>query len=92
LPLPENLIIKLASGYGFMKIDLADACNRTRLVPISRKRLALSTHRGVLLQNALPFGISSAPGYFQRIMEDLLERPGVAVYFVRRYHGQWIYG
>jgi len=52
-----------------------------RFGPISRNRLALSTHRGVFLQNVLPFGISSAPGYFQSIMEDILrDLPGVAVY------------
>jgi len=72
---------KLAGGYGFTKIDLANAYNQIKLGPISRKRLALSAHRVVLLQNVLPFGISSAPGYFQSIMEDVLrDLPGVAVY------------
>ena len=81
LPLPEELMRKLGGGYGFTKIDLADAYNQVRLSPESRKRLALSTHRGVLLQNVLPFGISSAPGYFQKIMDDLTsDLPGVAVY------------
>ena len=36
--------------------------------------------RGVLLQNVLPFGIFSAPGYFQKIMNDLNTFSGVAVY------------
>ena len=62
LPLPEDLMRKLGAGYGFTKIDLADAYNQIKLAPEGRKRLALSTHRGVLLQNVLPFGISSAPG------------------------------
>ena len=48
LPLPEELMRKLGGGYGFTKIDLADAYNHVRLVPESRKRLTLSTHRGVL--------------------------------------------
>jgi len=64
LPLPEELMRRLGGGYGFTKIDLADAYNQVRLGPKSRERLALSTHHGVLLQNVLPFGISSAPGYF----------------------------
>ncbi|KAL5491712.1 hypothetical protein EMCRGX_G017061 [Ephydatia muelleri] len=43
--------------------------------------MALSTHRGVLLQTWLPFGISSAPGYFQEIMDQLTsDLQGVAVY------------
>ena len=71
LPLPSALMQQLGGGYGFSKIDLADAYNQVRLGPESRKRLALSTHRGVFLQNVLPFGISSAPGYFQKIMMTL---------------------
>ena len=44
-------------------------------------RLALSTHKGVLLQKCLPFGIRSAPGYFQMIIDHLTkDLPGVAVY------------
>ena len=63
MPLPKDLLRKLEGGYGFSKIDLADACNQIMLAPESQKRLALSTHRGFLLQIRLPFGISSAPGY-----------------------------
>ena len=71
MPLPEDLMRKLGGGYGFTKIDLADAYNQIMLAPKSQKRLALSTHRGVLLQMRLPFGISSTPGYFQEIMDQL---------------------
>ena len=70
-----------SGGYYFTKIDLADAYNQIKLAPESQKRLALSTHRGVLLQTRLPFGISSAPGYFQEIMYKLTsDLRGVAVY------------
>ena len=65
MPTPEELIRKLAGGYGYTKIDLADAYNQIALGPESQKRLALSTHQGTLLQCRLPFGISSAPAYFQ---------------------------
>ena len=51
------------------------------LGPESQKRLALSTHRGVLLQRRLPFEISSAPAHFQEIMDQLTsDLKGVAVY------------
>lgn len=81
MPLPEDLMRRLGGGYGFTKIDLADAYNQIALGPESQKKLALSTHRGVLLQMRLPFGISSAPGYFQEIMDQLTgDLPGVAVY------------
>ena len=72
---------KLGGGYGFTKIDLADAYNQIKLGPQSQKKLALNTHRGVLLQKRLPFGIKSAPGYFQQVMDQLTnDLPGVAVY------------
>ena len=81
MPLPDDLIRKLSGGYGFSKIDLADAFNQIMLGPESQKRLALSTHRGVLLQLRLPFGISSAPAHFQEIMDQLTsDLKGVAVY------------
>lgn len=81
IPLPEDLIRRLGGGHGYTKLDLADAYNQITLGPESQRKLALSTHRGVLLQMRLPFGISSAPGYFQEIMEQLTsDLPGVAVY------------
>ena len=81
IPLPEDLMNRLGGGHGFTKIDLSDAYNQIKLGPKSQKRLALSTHKGVLLQKRLPFGIKSAPGYFQQIMDQLTQDlPGVAVY------------
>ena len=72
---------RLGGGAGFIKIGLADAYNQIRLASESRKRLALSTHRDVLLQNVMPFGISSVPGHFQQIMDELTrDLSGVAVY------------
>lgn len=81
MPLPEELMQKLGGGFGYTKIDLADAYNQIKLAPESQRRLALSTHHGVLLQQRLPFGIKSAPGYFQEIMDNLTsDLPGVAVF------------
>eukprot|EP00795_Rhopilema_esculentum_P015029 gene15029-biopygen4633 len=81
LPLPEDLMRRLGEGYGFTKIDLADAFNQIKLAPESQRRIALSTHKGVFLQKRLPFGIKSAPRYFQQIMDKLtIDLPGVATY------------
>ena len=55
LPLPEELMQKLGDGFVYTKIDLADAYNQIQLAQESQRRLALSTHRGVLLQQRLPF-------------------------------------
>ena len=81
LPLPEELMRKLGEGYGFTKIDLVDANNQVRLDPESCNCFALSTHTDVLLQNIHPFGISSALGFFRKIMDDLTsDLSGVVVY------------
>ena len=79
--LPEELMRKFRGGHLYSKIDLSDAYNQIQLSPVSQEKLALSTHRGVLLQQRLPFGIASAPRYFQEIMDRLTQDlPGVATY------------
>ena len=86
LPLPVELIRKPGRGCCITKIDLADAYIQVRLGPESYKRLALSTHRSALLQNVLPFGILSAPGYFQKIMDDFTsDLPAFAKFLLPRY-------
>ena len=50
IPTPEKLMQKLSGGYGFTKMDLADAYTQIPLGPELQKRLALSTNQGVLLQ------------------------------------------
>ena len=81
LPLPEELMQKLGGGFGYTKIDLTDAYNQIQLALESQRRLALSTHHGVILRQRLPFGIKLAPGYFQEIMENLTsDLPGVAIF------------
>ena len=41
----------------------------------------ISTHKGLFRYNRLPFGVSSAPSIFQRVMENLLQGiPGTCVY------------
>nr|KAG5702950.1 hypothetical protein BaRGS_034723 [Batillaria attramentaria] len=42
----QELMQKLGGGFGYTKIDLADAYNQIKLAPESQRRLALSTHRG----------------------------------------------
>lgn len=81
IPQVDELMHQLGGNYYFSKIDLADAYNQITLCETSKKRLAISTHKGVFLQNRLPFGIKSAPGHFQEIMAKITANlKGVAVY------------
>ena len=49
IPFPEDLMRKLGGGYGFTKIDLADANTRSYWFPKVQNCLALNTNRGVQL-------------------------------------------
>ena len=47
----------------------------------NKKLVVINTPRGLFQYNRLPFGIASAPGIFQRVMDSLLQGiPGVVVY------------
>ena len=65
----------------FSKLDLSQAYQQLKLDGTSQKYLVINTHRGLFRYTRLPFGVSLAPGNFQRVMEDLLrDIPGVVVY------------
>ena len=47
----------------------------------SKKYVVINTHKGLFRYTRLPFGISSAPGIFQRVIESILQGVnGVVVY------------
>ncbi|KII72917.1 Transposon Tf2-6 polyprotein [Thelohanellus kitauei] len=81
IPSPDGLLNQLGGCHYYSKIDLSEAYNQVKISPESQKRLAISTHKGVFLQTRLPFGIKSAPGYFQELMAKLTAGlQGVATY------------
>ena len=81
LPKIDDLFVRVAGGTVFSKLDLSQAYQQVLLAEESLKYVVVSTHRGLFHYNRLPFGVSSASGIFQRIMENLLKDiPGVVVY------------
>ena len=81
LPKIDDLFVCVAGRTVFSKLDLSQAYQQVPLAEESRKYVVVNTHHGVFHYNRLPFGISLAPGIFQRIMENLLKDiPGVVVY------------
>ena len=81
IPKVEDLFAKLAGGKRFTKLDLSQAYQQLPLSESSKHYVVINTHKGLFRFNRLPYGISTAPGIFQRIMENLLQGiPGVVVY------------
>ena len=81
LPRVEDLFSVLAGGKLFTKLDMSVAYNQLCLDDDSKRYTVINTHRGLFAYNRLSFGISSAPGIFQRAMEQLLRGiPGVLCY------------
>jgi len=73
IPRAEDLLEKLSGGEKFTKIDFSNAYNQLTLDESSRKLTTINTHKGLYEYQRLCFGISSAPGIFQRIMDSLFK-------------------
>lgn len=82
-PLPHisDLYTKLCGGQYYSNIDLSNAYQQVRLDKASQELTTITTQKGLFAYTRLCFGVSSAPGIFQRIMEQVLQGiPMVAVY------------
>ena len=65
----------------FLKIHLSQAYQQVPLEEGSRQYVVINTQKGLFRYTKLPFGVSSAPGIFQRVMDSLMQGlPGVTVY------------
>ena len=83
IPKIEDLFARLAGGKTFTKLDMSQAYQQIVLDEDSRTYVVINTHRGLFQYNRLLFGVSSAPGIFQRVMESILNGiPGVVVYIL----------
>ena len=73
IPKTEDLLATLGGGSKFSKLDMSQAYQQLTLDEDSKKYTTINTHKGLYRYNRLPFGVSSAPGIFQRTMENLLQ-------------------
>ncbi len=81
LPRIDDLFSRLEGGTTFSKLDLSSAFQQIPLNEDSRKYTTINTSKGLFQYTRLPFGITSAPSIFQRVMDSLLNGlPGLAVY------------
>ena len=72
LPRIDELFTALAGGERFSKLDLSHAYQQLVLDEESQKLVTINTHKGLFKYNRLPFGVTTAPSIFQRVMEHLL--------------------
>ena len=81
IPKVDDLFTTLQGSKLFTKLDLRQAYLQLPLDEDSRKYVVINTQKELFRYTRLPYGISSAPGIFQRVMENLLKGiPRVTVY------------
>ena len=73
IPKTEDLLATLGGGGKYTKLDMSHAYQQLVLDDTSKQYTVINTHKGLFQYNRLPFGISSAPGIFQRTMDNLLQ-------------------
>ena len=83
IPKIEDLFSKLAGGQKFTKFDMSQAYQQLCLDNESTKYVIINTSKGLFKYNRLPFGISSAPAIFQRVMESLLQKLAHVVVYLK---------
>ena len=82
-PIPKisHLIAKMQGGEYFTKIDLREAYMQVCVDKESRNYLTLRTIKGLMRPMKLPYGIASAPGFFQREIEQIFDKvEGIAIF------------
>ncbi|KIH68920.1 hypothetical protein ANCDUO_00738 [Ancylostoma duodenale] len=81
LPIIAEMFTKLNGCQLFSQIDLADAYLQVEVDEDSRELLTINTHRGIFRYNRLPFGVESATGVFQQIIDSMIAGvPGIDAY------------
>ena len=73
LSLTQKIFCDVSWGTSISKIDLSHAYQQVELDEDSQKYLTINTHKALYRYKRLPFGVSSAPAIFQRIMDQLLQ-------------------
>ena len=82
LPTLDDILHKLNGSKVFSKLDAASGYHQIPLDDHSAKLTTFITPHGRFFYRRLPFGISSAPEIFQRVMESILEQEeNVICYF-----------
>ena len=81
LPRLEEMLSVVSDNKLFSKLDMSNAYLQMAVDPEDQKFLVISTEKGLFKFKRLAYGLASAPGIFQRFVEQLLgDIEGVAVF------------
>ncbi|GKT28667.1 Transposon Ty3-G Gag-Pol polyprotein, partial [Aduncisulcus paluster] len=83
LPRIDDLLMHLVGAKYFSTLDLQHGYHQIKVEETSRPLTAFTTPLGLYEFNVLPFGITTAPAYFQKVISELfadLLYHGVLVY------------
>jgi len=73
LPTTEEMFSALANGESFTRLNLAQAYHQLKLKPECQHLLTINTHLGLFCYTRLPFGISTAPSLWQKVMSQIFQ-------------------
>lgn len=76
LPRLQDVRHQVVGFTWFASIDLKDAFHRLHIPPDLRKWVSLQTPWGLYSFKKMPFGLKTAPSYFQRYLDHLLQQHG----------------
>lgn len=74
LPRLQDMRHRVRGFTWFASIDLKDAFHRIHIPPDLRKWVTISTPWGLFSFNKMTFGLKTAPSYFQRYLDHLLQQ------------------
>ena len=81
LPRLEEMLSVVSDNKIFSKLDMSNAYLQMAVNSDDQKFLVISTEKGLFKFKRLPYGLASAPGIFQRFVQQLLgDIEGVAVF------------
>ena len=82
LPKPEDLFATLAGGKKFTTLGLSQTYLQLELDEQSSQYTTINTHKGLYRYKRLPFGIASAPAFFQKTMDTILQNIPKAMCYI----------